>query len=66
MADDQGMDSRLRGNDGWGGRGGYFRGILHAALGLHTSDENVCGAKAGNHKGCPYNGFVGVYFHTNR
>ena len=28
-----------------------FRGILHAALGLHTSDENVCGAKAGNHKG---------------
>ena len=29
-------------------------------------DENVCGAEAGNHKGCPYNGFVGVYFRSNR
>ena len=28
-------------------------------------DENVCGAEAGNHKGCPYNGFVGVYFQSN-
>ena len=28
-------------------------------------DEHVCGAEAGNHKGCPYNGFVGVYFRTN-
>ena len=31
-----------------------------------TSNENVCGAEAGNHKGCPYSGFAGTYFHTNR
>ena len=29
-------------------------------------DENVCGAEAGNHKGCPYNGPAGAYFHSNR
>ena len=28
-------------------------------------DENVCGAEAGNHKGCPYNGPAGAYFRTN-
>ena len=28
-----------------------------------TNDENGRGGtKAGNHKGCPYNGFVGVIF----
>ena len=31
-----------------------------------TSNENVCGEEAGNHKGCPYSGFAGTYFHTNR
>ena len=27
--------------------------------------ENGCVSEAGNHKGCPYNGFVGVYFRSN-
>ena len=30
----------------------------------HRGDENVCGAEVGNHKGCPYDGFVGAYFRT--
>ena len=29
---------------------------------LTTWNEKGCGAEAGNHKGCPYNGFVGGYF----
>ena len=33
---------------------------------LTTWNENGCGREAGNHKGCPYNGFVGVYFRSNR
>ena len=33
---------------------------------LTTWNEKGCGPEAGNHKGCPYNGFVGVYFRSNR
>ena len=32
---------------------------------LTTWNENGCGREAGNHKGCPYDGFVGVYFRRN-
>ena len=33
---------------------------------LTTCNENGCGLEVGTHKGCPYNGFVGAYFRTNR
>ena len=29
-----------------------------------TNHENVLAQKKGNHKGCPYDGFAGAYFHT--
>ena len=39
-----------------------FRGIAHAGRVCTTSNENVRAAEEGNHKGCPYSGFVGAYF----
>ena len=33
---------------------------------LTTWNENVRGAETGDHKGRPYNRFVGVYFRSNR
>ena len=32
---------------------------------LTTWNENVHGAETGNHKGCPYDRYVGVYFCGN-
>ena len=46
---------------------GYFRRNHSCSLAAcTTSNEKVCGAEAGNHKGCPYDGFAGAYFRTNR
>ena len=45
---------------------GYFqrnRSCRHGACTI--SNENVRGAEAGNHKGCPYNGSVRAYFQGN-
>ena len=28
-----------------------------------TNHENVLTQKKGNHKGCPYDGLAGIYFH---
>ena len=33
---------------------------------LTTCNENMCGVETGDHKGRPYNRFVGVYFRSNR
>ena len=57
------VDSRIDPTGGWSGL--FSEESFMQPCSLHTSDENVCGAEAGNHKGCPYNGFVGVYFRTN-
>ncbi len=48
----EGMDSCLRRNDGWG-------------AGMTDGDENGLAPGTGNHKGCPYDGFIGAYFHSN-
>ena len=36
-------------------------GLMKATYG----DENGLAPGTGNHKGCPYDGFVGAYFHSN-
>ena len=68
MADGRGMDSRLRGNDGVAVvlKGGFETRPYECqlAVGYFQGNENVCGAEAGDHKGRPYNGFVGAYFRT--
>ena len=43
---------------------GLRRNLSCSLAACTTSNENVCGAEAGNHKGCPYSGFAGTYFHT--
>ena len=57
-------DSRIAPTGGWPGV--FSEESFMQPCGCTPWDENVCGAEAGNHKGCPYNGFVGVYFRTNR
>ena len=48
------------------GRGYFLRNRSCSLTACTTSNENGCGPEAGNHKGCPYSGFAGTYFHTNR
>ena len=41
-------------------------GISHEGFTLTTCNENMRGVETGDHKGRPYNRFVGVYFRSNR
>ena len=72
----RGTGQALRRNDGIRWHAGYFQrndrvwlrcvrnhhGLMKATYG----DENGLAPGTGNHKGCPYDGFVGAYFHRNR
>ena len=60
------LDSRLRGNDGRGGRATIFRGIARVGW-SPTPISMKMGAerRTGNHKGCPYDRFAGGYFQSN-
>ena len=57
-------DSRIAPTGGWPGV--FSEESFMQFCGCTPWDENVCGAEAGNHKGCPYNGFAGAYFRSNR
>ena len=57
-------DSRIAPTGGWPGV--FSEESFMQPCGCTPWDENVCGAEAGNHKGCPYNGFAGSYFRSNR
>ena len=48
----------------WQRKVGFRYRRLSVATGT-ANDENGGGTEAGNHKGCPYNGFVEAYFRTN-